>query len=73
MGLRTISCALLWFSSSMTFYSLQLAANDLSGDVYKDFIFLSLIQFPGVLINLFMMNRWGRKVANLAPLFIAGK
>ena len=56
----------------MTFYSLQLAANDLSGDVYKDFIYLSLIQLPGVIINLVMMNKWGRKVANLGPLFIAG-
>merc|ERR1711962_775546 len=72
MGLRTLSCAMLWFSSSMTFYSLQLAANDLSGDVYKDFIYLSLIQLPGVIINLVMMNKWGRKVANLGPLFIAG-
>ena len=72
MGLRTLSCAGLWFSSSITFYSLQLAANDLSGDVYKDFIFLSLVQLPGVLLNLAMMNKWGRKVANLGPLFIAG-
>ena len=69
---QTIIQCMIWLAAAMSFYGLQLAANDLSGSVYKDFVYLSVIAVPAILLELFVCNRFGRKKANLVPLLLAG-
>ena len=51
-------------------FQLQMAANDLAGGIYKDFCYMAIIAIPGILLCIWVADRFGRKQANLIPLFI---
>lgn len=70
--LQTLIQGLVWMASAMCFYGLQLAANDLAGSVYKDFVYLSVIAVPAILLDIYVCDNYGRKKAILCPLFLAG-
>ena len=70
--IQTVIQCMIWLSSGMAFYGLHLAANDLEGSVYKDFVYLSVIAVPAVLLEIFVCNKFGRKKAILVPLLLAG-
>lgn len=72
MTLSTLIQGAIWFSSAICYFGLQLAADDLEGSVYTDFIYLSIVAIPGVMIGMFISSKFGRKPAILLPLFIAG-
>ena len=49
------------FTHGIIFYGLLLAANDLSGNLYLDFIILNLTHVPSNLLAIFLLQRYGRK------------
>lgn len=69
---RTLVMCFIWLFSTMNFYGLQFAADDLGGSMYLDFLYLSLAQIPSGLLAMVLSNKFGRKLANLLPLTIAG-
>ena len=69
--LQTLVQCLIWLASTLVFYGLQMAANDLAGGVYKDFAYMAIIAIPGILMCIWIADRFGRKQANLIPLFLA--
>ena len=42
---------------AMTFYGISLAAGDLSGDMYRDFALVSLIEFPAMPLTVFFLEK----------------
>ncbi|XP_026732535.1 organic cation transporter protein-like [Trichoplusia ni] len=54
------------FTSSFVYYGLMLNSVWLPGDKYVNFLLSTVMSFPGELICLYMMNRFGRK----APLVV---
>ena len=41
----------------LVYYGVALAANDLGGETYRDYILTSLIEFPAVLLAISLCNR----------------
>ena len=58
---RSLVLGYAWFANGMVYYGLYLAANDLSGSIYRDFIVLSLIDFPATFLAIFLLQLIGRK------------
>ena len=56
----------------MSFFGLQMAAKELQGSIYRNFILLSLVQFPAIFIIIISSNTFGRKKTTLIPVVCAG-
>ena len=48
----------VWLASGLTYFGLSLVADDLGGTLYRDFIFLSFMEFPVFPVAIFMSNRY---------------
>lgn len=70
--IQTFIQCFLWMVTSMCFFGLQLAANQLEGSVYRDFVLLSIVQIPACPLAIALNTKIGRKKTNLTALFIAG-
>ena len=59
--LITITClqGAVWLATGLTYFGLSLVADDLGGTLYRDFIFLSLMELPAFPAAIFMSNRYG--------------
>ena len=42
----------------LVYYGVALAADDLGGEIYRDYIVASLVEFPAVLLAIYLCNRW---------------
>ena len=42
----------------LVYYGLALAADDLGGEIYRDYILASLVEFPAVLLAIYLCNRY---------------
>ena len=62
----------IWITSSTSFFGLQLAAKELEGSVYRDFVILSMVQIPAVIIIIVLCDKIGRKKTSLISLLLAG-
>ena len=69
---QTLVQGALWFSSALSYYGLQLAADDLESSKYKDFAYLGLVAIPGVMVIMVAADKVGRKPAILSTLLLAG-
>lgn len=69
-----ISIALGWYSfvGSTTFYSLYLAASDITGHMYIDFVVITASDIPMILIGTYLVNKFGRKKNALIFILISG-
>ena len=70
--IQTLIQCFIWMVSSTCFFGLQLAANELEGSMYQDFVILSIVQIPAGVIAIGFSTKYGRKKANLISLLIAG-
>ena len=61
LALQTIIQSIIWMTSGLLFYGITLAAADLGGNLYINFVLGSLIEIPGYLICMWGVNRFGRK------------
>ncbi|EEC15303.1 organic cation/carnitine transporter, putative [Ixodes scapularis] len=58
--------------NAMVYYGLSLSAEDLAGSTYKNFIFLALIEFPGVILSVLALRFFGRRYVLSFYLIVAG-
>ncbi|CAN7976725.1 unnamed protein product, partial [Ixodes persulcatus] len=58
--------------NAMVYYGLSLSAEDLAGSTYKNFIFLALIEFPGVVLSVLALRFFGRRYVLSFYLIVAG-
>lgn len=56
----------------MVYYGLALNATNLGGDVYVNFVLIQLVDWPGIIICLFILDPWGRKLTTSLGFIIAG-
>ena len=61
------TCVFCWsaFTCAMTFYSLYLAAGDITGHMYVDFVVITILDIPVTLLNTPLVNRYGRKKVSM--------
>ncbi|XP_055920393.1 solute carrier family 22 member 3-like [Eupeodes corollae] len=69
---RIVICLLCWFTNVMVFYGLNLNLDFLGGNKYNSFMFVSLIEIPGILLPFLTMDRFGRRRSLFGYMFFSG-
>ncbi|XP_077294525.1 organic cation transporter protein-like isoform X2 [Arctopsyche grandis] len=59
---RLICCSFWWITCTFTYYGLSLNSVSLSGNIYVNFILVSLVEIPGYITYYFTVDRFGRKI-----------
>ena len=58
--------------NGLCYFGLSLAADDLGGGLYLNFILSSLVEFPSILFTIVACDRLGRKATSVYPTIVAG-
>lgn len=72
LGVRTVIIFYNWMVASMVFYGLSLNTGILYGDYYINFLIIVLVEFPGHILPLFMIDRIGRKRSHFIYMGVGG-
>ncbi|XP_061177531.1 organic cation transporter protein-like [Saccostrea echinata] len=72
LGIRTIILFYNWMVASMVFYGLSLNTGILYGDYYVNFLIVVLVEFPGHVLPLLMIDRFGRKRSHIIYMAVGG-
>ena len=72
MAIKTLAQGFVWMVNGMVYYGIALAADDLGGSLYLNFVLVSLVEFPAVIIAIVCLNRFGRKKTTIISLFLSG-
>ena len=60
-AIRTLVQGYAWIVNGMVYYGLSLAADDLGGSLYLNYILVNAIEFPAIVTAIHFCNRFGRK------------
>ena len=60
--------SVIWFTTAMSYFGLQFAAKELQGSLYINFVLLSIVQIPALVVIILGSSKFGRKNTNLIPL-----
>ena len=60
-SLSTLNLGWAWMAASIVYFGVSLAADDLGGSIYVNFILVSLVEFPAGLATIYFLNTFGRK------------
>jgi len=69
---KTLIQGYAWMASGMIFYGLSLSADDLGGSLYLNYILVSLVELPAILIAMYSCERFGRKTTIAVPMLLGG-
>ncbi|CAE1142058.1 SLC22A4_5 [Acanthosepion pharaonis] len=69
---RTIILMFNWGVSSFVYYGLLLNTERLSGNIFLNFFFGALVEIPGYIICMALLNRVGRRNLYIVFMFIGG-
>jgi len=61
MAMRTINMCFQWFSVTMCYYGLTSFSTSLTGDTFTNFFLSVLIEIPGYIFCIRVMDSWGRR------------
>ena len=61
MAVRTVNMCFQWFSVTMCYYGLSFASTSLSGDAFSNFFLSVLVEIPGYIFCIIVMDCWGRR------------
>lgn len=50
-----------WMVNAIVYYGISIAANDLSGSLYRDYVLISAVEFPAAVTAIYLCDRIGRK------------
>ncbi|XP_070504610.1 organic cation transporter protein-like [Chironomus tepperi] len=70
--IRILVLCFIWSTNTLVFYGLSLYSISLSGNIYFNFIFVSLIEIPGTTIAWISMNKIGRRYPLVISFIISG-
>lgn len=72
LGVWTLIIFFNWFVCSMSYYGVVLNTTNLGGDLYLNFVLLTIVEYPGKLLTMLLLDRLGRKKLYTAFLIIGG-
>ena len=61
MTFRTLVQGYAWLVMGMVYYGLSLAADDLPGNLYSNYVLFALTEFPAIVIGMYLVNKIGRR------------
>ncbi|XP_065651406.1 solute carrier family 22 member 4 isoform X2 [Hydra vulgaris] len=62
----------LWFGNAVAYYGISLISENLSNNMYRDFILISIVDIPSNFIVCWLCNRFGRKKTTIITAVIGG-
>lgn len=71
-ALKTMNIGLAWLVIGLVYYGISLAANDLTGSMYRDYILSSLVEFPAAILAIVFSMYLGRRCSTIVPMFLGG-
>ncbi|XP_055904351.1 organic cation transporter protein-like [Eupeodes corollae] len=69
---RIVNCCLCWFTNVLLYYGLNVNMVLLGGNKYDNFMLVSLIEIPGILLPFWTMNRFGRRYSLFGFMILSG-
>ena len=70
--IRLVNCLFCWFTNAFVYYGLNINSMELAGNKHLNYIFVSLVEIPAILISYCLMNRFGRKYTYISTIFLSG-
>ena len=71
-ALRTCVQIFLWMATALYMFGIVFTADTLGGSLYRNFILMCLAGIPALISSVYMTSKFGRKIATLLPLSLAG-
>lgn len=68
LAIRTLIQILIWVSIGLVYYGITIAAADLGGNLYINFVLGSLVEIPAYLICMWGVNQLGRKAMTISSM-----
>ncbi|XP_033740564.1 organic cation transporter protein-like [Pecten maximus] len=72
LAIRTLVVFFNWFGLGMTYYGVFLHAENLGGNFYLAIFLLSVIEIPILLVNLYLLNKFGRRRVHCLTMMTGG-
>ncbi|XP_057314092.1 solute carrier family 22 member 3-like [Hydractinia symbiolongicarpus] len=72
MAIKTLTQGYGWMVNGMVYYGLSLAADDLGGSLYRNYVLFSAIEFPAMVMAIDFCERFGRKKTVIMPMVVGG-
>lgn len=69
---RFVLCCCAWLGSFFLYFGFILNSVSLAGDPYLDFTFQTLVEIPGCILPLCVVDKYGRRFPLSASLFFTG-
>ncbi|XP_034238416.1 organic cation transporter protein [Thrips palmi] len=69
---KSLNIFFSWFVNSATYYGLSWNTSNLGGNDYLNFLVSGVVEIPGYIMLLLLLNRWGRKGTLCLALIVAG-
>lgn len=69
-ALSTLNLGFAWMVFSLLYFGVSLAADDLGGSLYGNFILISLVEFPAGFAAIYLLNKIGRKKTIICTMFL---
>ena len=70
VAFKTFNAAFAWFANGLVYYGLAIAADDLGGSLYRNFVILSAVEIPAVIVSIDFSRRFGPKKTTLTSMFL---
>lgn len=70
IAFKTVIQGIAYFIGAMTFFGVYLAASDISGHMYRDYICVTIIEIPISLVMMDFTERFGRKKTVMTTMLI---
>ncbi|XP_030373242.1 solute carrier family 22 member 3 [Scaptodrosophila lebanonensis] len=69
---RIANCSFCWIVHVLVYYGLSLNVVLLDGDKYNNFAYIALVEIPGFLVPLLVMDRFGRRYSLSGLMILSG-
>jgi len=69
-AMKTLNLGFAWMITASVYYGVSLAADDLGGSLYFNFILISLVEFPAGMAAVCLLNTLGRKKTIISTLLL---
>lgn len=69
---RVLICSFWWITVTFIYYGLSINSVTLAGNLYVNYILMSLVEIPGYCLSVITLDRFGRKASIMTAYFICG-
>lgn len=69
---RIINCSVCWFTNVLVFYGISLNSVTLGGNKYNNFMLISLVEIPSLLVACLIVDRLGRRYSMFMCMLLSG-